>query len=182
MRTVLTCLLFSFGSSALAAPVAVTAGSVDLVQIKNETAEVPASIQGVTGTVDLEAGTGELTIPVRAWDSGLELRDNNVRGTFFQATEHPTATFSLTSLVLEDGAGTAKGTLTLFSGSVPVEASVKVSTDDAGVTTVKTTAPFSVSIADLGLSDNLTALIKLCAHQSVTDAVKASVTLTLAKS
>ncbi len=181
MRTVLTSLLFLFGTSAFAAPSSVTTGSIQLIQVKNETAEVPASIQGVTGTVDLQAGTGELTIPINAWDSALKVRDNNVRGTFFQAAEHPTATFTLASLTLQDGVGTAKGTLKMFSGSVPVEASVKVTTDEAGVTTVQTTAPFSVSISGLGLSDNLTALMKLCAHKSVTDAVNAQVSLTLAQ-
>ena len=101
MRTLFTTLFFLLSPAALAAASTVGSGSIQLVQIKNETGEVPASIKGVTGTVDLEAGTGELTIPLSAWDSGLEIRDNNVRGTFFKATEHPTASFTLESLALD---------------------------------------------------------------------------------
>jgi polyisoprenoid-binding protein YceI len=181
MRTFLTAFTLLVSTPALADAVAVSAGTIQLVQIKNETAPVAATIAGVTGSVDLAAGTGELTIPVRVWTSGLEIRDNNVRDTFFGAVEHPTATFTLSSLALTDGAGQAKGTLALYSGSVPVEAAVKVSTDADGTTKVETTTPFSVSIAALGLSESLVALMKLCSHASVNDAVEVSVTLTLAK-
>ena len=174
----LGCLVWS--SMAFAGAQTVSSGTVSLVQVKNGSAEVPATIAGVTGTVDLEAGTGTLTIPVNAWDSALEIRDNNVRGTFFQADAHPTATFTLESLSLTDAQGTAKGTLTLHSGSVPVEATVKVTSSEDGTAKVETVEPFSVSIAALGLGDALTAVMKLCAHQSVDDAVKVGVSLELA--
>jgi len=174
----LSCLLWS--GLALADGKTVSSGTVSLVQVKNGTAEVPATIAGVTGSVDLEAGTGTLTIPVNAWDSALEIRDNNVRGTFFHADAHPTATFTLESLALTDGQGAAKGTLTLYTGSVPVEAKVKVSTTEAGATQVETIEPFSVSIAALGLGEALTAVMQLCGHQSVDDAVKVGVSLELA--
>ena len=181
MKPILLLLASLFGPPASAEAVAVTAGTVSLVQVKAETAKVPATITGLTGTVDMAAGTGTLTIPVSAWDSQLDIRNTNVRTAFFQATANPTATFELESLALTDGAGSAKGTLTMFSGSVPVQAEVKVSTDEQGLTQVATTAPFSVSISALGLSEQLTALMKLCEHPSVSDAVEVSISLTLAK-
>ncbi len=181
MKNVFVIVFALLSPAALAEAVGVTSGTVSLVQIKAETAEVSATIPGVTGSIDLEAGRGTLTIPVAAWDSRLKVRNKNVRTAFFQAVEHPTATFELESLVLTDGVGKAKGTLKMHSGSVPVEADVKVSTDDQGLTQVVTTAPFSVSISGLGLAKQLEALIKLCRHPSVSDSVKVSISLTLAK-
>jgi len=181
MKMMISLLFVFFSQVASAGERAVSSGTVSLVQIKAETAEVPATIVGVTGSVDLAAGTGTLTIPVSAWDSELEIRNNNVRNTFFQVAEHPSVTFSLESLALTDGAGIAKGTLSMYSGSVPVQASVSVSEGPDGVTAVKTTEPFFVSISALGLSEPLKALMKLCAHPSVSDAVQVSLSVTLAK-
>ena len=107
--------------------------------------------------------------------------NHNVRTAFFQAVANPTATFELESLALNAGVGEAKGTLKLYSGSVPVVAAVKVSTNADGATEVVTTAPFKVSISALGLSEQLTALIKLCAHPGVGNEVDVSIALTLAK-
>lgn len=180
MRSVITMFLLFCSSPVFAGAQSVSSGTVSLIQVKNETAEVPATIAGMTGSVDLEAGTGTLTIPVNAWDSQLEIRDLNVRNAFFNAETHPTATFTLESLALAEGAGTAKGTLSLFAGSVPVEASVKTSTGEAGTTIVETTEPFVVSIAGLGMAEPLAAVMKLCGHQSVSDAVKVSIKLELA--
>ena len=181
MHALITLMLALLSPLAFAGPVSVSQGTVSLMQIKAETAKVPATISGVTGSVDLSAGTGELTIPVSAWDSQLEIRNTNVRTAFFEAAANPTATFKLTSLTLTDGQGEAKGTLEMFSGSVPVQATVKVSTDEAGQTQVVTTEPFEVSISALGLSEQLKALMKLCAHPSGNDGVAGSVALTLAK-
>ena len=181
MKPILLLLASLFSPAVSAEAVAVTAGTVSLVQIKAETAKVPATITGVTGTVDLAAGTGKLIIPTSNWDSGLEIRDNNVRNVFFQPKPHPPAVFTLESLALSEGVGKAKGTLTLYLGAVPVEAEVKVSTDEQGLTHVATTAPFSVSISALGYSERLTALMKICEHPSVSDAVEVSISLTLAK-
>ncbi len=180
MKTTLALVLMFLSPAAFADAVAVSSGTISLVPIKAETAKVPATITGVTGSVDLEKGTGTLTIPVGAWDSGLEVRDHNVRTAFFQAAANPTVTFELESLSLTQGAGKAKGTLRMYSGAVPVEAEVKVSTDEQGLTQVVTTQPFSVSISALGLSEQLVALMALCAHPSVADAVEISVALTLA--
>ena len=181
MTHLLTLLLALASPSAFAQTVSVASGTVSLVQIKAETAKVPATIAGVTGTVDLAAGTGTLTIPVNAWDSQLEIRNTNVRTAFFQAATNPTATFELESLALTDGAGTATGTLKMYTGSVPVQAAVKVSTAADGTTKVESTSPFMVSISALGLSEQLTALMKLCAHPSDVDGVEVSIALTLAK-
>jgi len=180
MKHLIIIMVTFLSPAALAGAVAVSSGTVSLVQVKAETAKVPATITGVTGTVDLAAGTGTLTIPVSNWDSALEVRNHNVRTAFFQAVDHPNATFVLESLSLTEGTGTAKGTLSLYSGSVPVAATVTVSTDAEGRTQVQTKDPFSVSISALGLSEPLAALMKLCVHPSVNDGVEISVSLTLA--
>jgi polyisoprenoid-binding protein YceI len=168
----------------------VSAAEIKLIQVKNGSAEVGATITGVTGSLDFlsgEAAAGELKIDVGTWASGDAGRDTNVRGTFFKATEHPEATFTLESLeglpekplLLDTEAmAVAKGTLSLYAGSVPVSANVKLSRGTDGYT-LQTTEDFTVSIAGLGMSDNLTELMTLCAHKSVDDSVRVGISLTL---
>ncbi len=121
------------------------------------------------------------------WASGDEGRDANVRGTFFKAAEHAEATFTLESLEgLPDkpllpnteAMAIAKGTLALYAGSVPVTASVKI-TRSPEAYTLQTTEDFVVSIAGLGMSENLSELMVLCSHKSVDDSVRVGINLTL---
>jgi len=168
----------------------VSAAEVKLIQVKNGSAEVGATITGVTGSLNLLPGdtaSGELTFDVGTWASGDAGRDANVRGTFFKAAEHAEATFTLESLegmpekpMLPDTTATAvaKGTLALYAGSVPVSANVTLSRSTDGYT-LQTTEDFTVSIAGLGLSENLTELMVLCAHKSIDDSVRVGLDLTL---
>ena len=175
-------------------PPPVTKGTIStaelkLIQVKNGSAEVGATITGVTGSLDFSPGVaaGELKIDVSTWASGNEGRDNNVRGTFFQAVEHPEATFTLESLenlpekpllIDTEANAVAKGTLSMYAGSVPVSANIKISRTETGYS-LQTTEDLTVSIEGLGMSENLTALMALCAHQSVDDTVRIGVNLTL---
>ncbi|MFT5682557.1 MAG: polyisoprenoid-binding protein YceI [Myxococcota bacterium] len=168
----------------------VSGGELKLIQVKNGSAEVGATLTGVTGSLDFlsgEAASGELKFDVSTWASGDAGRDVNVRGTFFKATAHPEATFTLESmeglpdkplLLNTEAMAVAKGTLALYAGSVPVTANVKLARGPDGYT-LQTTEDFTVSIAGLGMSDNLTELIKICAHDSVDDSVRIGLNLTL---
>lgn len=103
-----------------------TAGRVDVVSIKNGSAEVPARFEVVQGQVSIdpmavEATTGSLTIALSSWTSDLELRDTRMKELFFGVAEHPSTTFELTAIDAPSGKlekvgdvvkGTARGALT----------------------------------------------------------------------
>lgn len=177
-----------------ASPLTLKSGSINLVQLKNGSAEVPATFATPTGTLSPQ-GSGEFEIDLGSWDSALELRDTRVRETFFHATEHPKATFKATALTPEKpemplnssiavGAshkGVLKGELSLYSGSTSVEIPVSMAQSAPGEFTLSTPAPFQVSIEALGLNENLQALITECAHESVGDAVDVSFELVFAE-
>ena len=145
---------------------------------------------GVTGALNFASGAeagGELTINVGSWASGDAGRDANVANYFFKATENASATFALSALENlpekpllpgTEAMAIAKGTLTTYTGSAPVEANVKVVRTDAGYT-VQTTEDFVVSIAALSMGENLAELIRICAHESIDDSVRVGVNLTL---
>ena len=176
--------------AALLTNATISSAAVSLVQVKNGDAEVPATITGVTGALNFasgEAAGGELKIDVNTWASGDAGRDINVRTFFFKGADHPEATFTLESLenlpekpllAGTEASAVAKGTLSLYSGSVPVSASVNIARTETGYT-LKTTEDFTVSIAALSLGENLAELIKVCAHESVDDSVRIGVDLSL---
>jgi polyisoprenoid-binding protein YceI len=168
----------------------ISSGEISFVHVKNGTIEVPATMAGVTGELDFASGAdaaGELTIDVGTWASGDAGRDSNVRNYFFKATEHTSATFTLDSLENlpekpllpgTEAMAVAKGTLTTYTGSAPVEANIKLTRTDAGYT-VQSTENFTVSIAALSFGENLAELIRICAHESIDDSVSVGVNLTL---
>ena len=71
-----------------------------------------------------------------------------------------------------------KVNLAFDSASVTLKAPVTVARVDANTWTVATEIDAMLSIKDLGFSDPLAALITLCAHQSVDDAVAITANLT----
>lgn len=177
-----------------AVPLKLKGGAISLVQLKNGTAEVPATFSTPSGTLSPK-GTGTFEIDLGSWGSELEIRDTRVRETFFHATEHPTATFKATGLTPEQAGmpldssiatgathkGVLKGELSLYSGSTPVEIPVSMVMSAPGEYTLSTAAPFQVSIESLGLNENLQALMVECAHESIGDAVDVSFNLVFSK-
>ncbi|MFT4980013.1 MAG: hypothetical protein ACI8S6_005925 [Myxococcota bacterium] len=173
-----------------ALPLKLTSGSIELVQVKNGAAEVPAKFTDPTGTLSAD-GTDSFEIDLSTWDSEMEVRDARVRETFFHATEHPKATFEATSLTSADPslpldstlpvdatrAGVLKGELSLYSGKAQVEIPVSLSRPSLSEYHLNTEGAFQVSIESLGLNENLQALIVECAHESVHDSADGSFNL-----
>lgn len=164
----------------------VTGGTVSVVTIKNGDAPVPGTLDGVTGSLTL-GGTpsGSLEIALSSWDSGLELRDERVTDTFFHAADNPTATFTLSGFQGELPAPGATSTVTVSgavavaTGSQDITTSATLTQTAPGAFELTTPEPFTVQISALGLGDNLTDLMTLCAHKSVDDAVATQITLSL---
>ena len=161
-------------------------GQIQLVQLKNGTAEVPAHFETPKGTFKAD-GTGTFEIDLSSWASELELRDTRVRETFFHASEHATATFTVASAqgfdtgiaVGESSTGSLKGELSLYAGKTDVEIPVVLTHKEEGTFSLASAQTFQVSIASLGLNENLQALMVECAHESIGDAVDVSFDLTL---
>lgn len=167
-------------------------GSLNLVTVKDAGVEVPGEFRTISGTVAMPLGapqgtTADLTIDLASWDSGLELRDDRVRATFFGVDAHPTATFRLDGIetggalgVVGDRLeGTARGTLTWRGKELPVEAPVAITRRAEKTVEVMSTSPFTVSISALDMGAPLQALIELCQHQSISDEVRVSIDLLL---
>lgn len=170
--------------------IALTGGRVDLVSVKNGSAEVPARFEVVQGQVSIDplaiqATTGTLTIDLASWNSDLELRDTRMKEVFFGVAEHPTTTFELAAIDAPSGklekvgdkvTGTARGALTWRAVrqelSLPVE--LTRTADQAYAVHVPR---FEQSIAALQMNEPLQALIKVCEHESVDDVVKVSLDL-----
>jgi|GEM_PF-5450063 len=166
------------------------AGSIELMSVKNETAPVPlqfaafeASLLGVQsspGVYDFEDAA--LILPFADLSSGLDIRDQRVRDTFFHATENPNARFEVARMTLSAEAAQFEGKLVIgpFSQALTGEFSVLKASDEAkeevasGAIAVESSDPIVVSIASLGMGERLKALMELCGHQSITDAVKVS--------
>lgn len=172
-----------------------TSGEISLVQLKNGTAEVGATFDTPKGTFKAD-GSGSFEIDLGSWDSELELRNERVRSTFFHAAEHPTATFTVSSLTPDQAdmpldssiatsasrTGVLKGELSVYSGKTEVEIPVRLAHPDVETFVLSTTAPFQVSIEALGLNENLQALMVECAHESIGDAVDVSFVINLSPS
>ena len=168
--------------------------TVSMITVKNGDTEVPGKFEGVTGTLTFSDGavpndlTGSLTVDVSSWDSGLELRDDRVKATFFGIEDHSSASFRLVGIDglpeagIEIGAeseGTATGKLTFAGATAEVEAKVMVKRSGETDFHIDTVEPFVVSIETLGLTGPLKDLMKECEHKSIDDSVKVSVRLDL---
>lgn len=165
-------------------------GQVDVETIKNGSAPVSGSFAGVSGEVtiagDWSGVDGDVSVDLSSWDSGLELRDDRVKNTFFDLAAHGTATFALATVDgLPDGGPAETGSPVTVTGKlglngVEVDTTVQATLTPAGDGyTLATTEAFQVGIAAHGLGDRLQALITECAHESVDDGVAVSLALTL---
>ena len=85
------------------------AGSIEIVTIKNETAPVPLQIQSFEASLlGVESADGvfefedaALVLPLAAINSGLDIRDQRIRETFFHADQNPNARFEIARLILD---------------------------------------------------------------------------------
>ena len=139
--------------------------------------------QGALQVTPTDLSLTRATARVDLWtaQSGDPLRDGRLTKTFFEAGDQPTgsAAIRIREVVIEPkvldlgqtGKGTAKFTVTLkqgqFDGSLPIH----VERPDGERWHVTTTEPTPVSIAGMGLSARLAALVTECAHKSIDDGV-----------
>jgi hypothetical protein len=158
---------------------------VEVTTIKNGTAPVVGRFAAAEGELHVqnidtwEGLTGAIRVPLVQWDSGLALRDQRIRETFFRVPEVPRAVLELRaekpleSPLLVGAAAdlVLQATLSIGGPPVPVELAIRVKREGERAYTFESTAPVKVAISALGLSPHLEALVVLCGHESVADGV-----------
>lgn len=170
-------------------------GVIDVITVKNGSAEVPGRITGLSGDLKLPDPSswsqldGSFVVDLGTWDSGLELRDTRVKETFFEIASHPTATFDVDRV---DGApkgamtvGGAPAKLTLYGklkfhgASQELALPIQVQRTGEKGWVVESAEPFTLDSADFGMAEPLEALRVLCAHDSLNSAVTLNLHLAL---
>jgi len=158
---------------------------VEVTTLKNGTAPVVGRFGAAEGELHVqnidtwEGLTGAIRIPLVQWDSGLALRDERIRETFFRVPEVPRAVLELqvaqplaSPLLVGKAADLLlEASLSVGGPSVPVDLALRVKREGERAYSFESTAPAKVAISSLGLTPQLEALVKLCGHQSVADAV-----------
>ncbi len=158
---------------------------VEVTTVKNGTAPVVGRFAAAEGELHVqnidtwEGLTGAIRVPLLQWDSGLALRDQRIRETFFRVPEVPRAVLELQAdkplasplLVGATAALVLKASLSIGGPPVPVDLEVQIKREGERAYTFESTAPVKVAISALGLSPQLEALVTLCGHESVADGV-----------
>ena len=172
-------------------------GSIDVLTVKNETAPVPLRIESFDASlVGTEVAPGSfefeeavILFPLADLSSGLDIRDQRIRDTFFHSAENPNAALNITRMTVDESSAKIHGTLVVgaFSHDIngvfnivpaaPAEEGVVVEAEGMAV---KSSEPMVILISTFGLGERLKALIELCAHQSIADAVEVTAQGTIA--
>lgn len=169
-------------------------GTINLITMKNGTVEVPGRFERVAGEITLsdvdawQGIDGEVTVDLSSWNSDLELRDSRVKELFFEVADYGEATLSLSGLTGLSSAGlpvnstvkvSMRGQLALHGATRDLSIPVAIKRTGREAFQVTTPEPFEVKISEFDYGEPLAALIKECAHESISDVVKVSVDLML---
>ena len=161
---------------------------VEVTTVKNGTVPVVGRFAAAEGELHVqnidtwEGLIGAIRVPLVQWDSGLALRDERIRKTFFRVPEVPRAVlefqakqpFSSPRLVGGVADLLLQASLSIGGPPVQVDLAVRVKREGERAYTFESTAPVQVAISSLGLSPHLSALVALCGHESVADGVTIS--------
>jgi polyisoprenoid-binding protein YceI/mono/diheme cytochrome c family protein len=137
---------------------------------------IDGATQGLSGTLSVDeaswaSGTGRIRIDLKGFNTGLSLRDEDLRDQFFQADRFPEAIFTISRLdrltqgVLVPGRGgeaDAIGTLSLHGKEQPVRVPVVVLLSDVpSGRDLKVTGHFDVALADYAINRPARLFLKL---------------------
>jgi hypothetical protein len=178
------------------APVDVERSKLSLAVIKDRdvTSPVVATVRLLDGALSLGTtpASARLSVNLDSFDSTIPLRNERVRGIFFETSAIGWETAELTVPSIPDDAVSAlrarrplahvtlEGKLRVHGRTAPVSLVVDAGYADDGGLWVKTAAPAQVKISDLGLTDNLHRLSAICMHDSIDDVVTVTADLQFA--
>jgi polyisoprenoid-binding protein YceI len=164
-------------------------GSLDVVAVKNGTAEVAATLQVLDGELALNdqdawtGASGKVEVALTSFDSLNPLRDERVRNLLLQVGLQPTAVFELTGVsgLPSEGipvGGTATGNLsgqvTLAGVTQAVIIPVSIERQATQAWRITTVESVGLSLSSFGLQEESDALKEECKHESIADGVRVS--------
>lgn len=161
--------------------------SLSMIKDRDLKSPVTATMGVRDGAVSLAAGTARLSIDLDTFDSAIPLRNERVRGIFFETSGVGWDTVELTVAKIPDDvlgmlrdkkrvSATLDADVKLHGKTVkmalPVDASYMGTT-----LLVKSSRALEIKVSDFGLTDNLKHLSSICMHDSIDDVVKVDVAL-----
>lgn len=166
--------------------------SLTIIKDKDTKAPVLATLSLRDGAVSLEGSKARVSIDLDSFDSGIPVRNERVRGIFFETSGVGWESAEIDVPKLPDAAVAslrAKQPVSNLKLEVDLKVHGKwtklpmvVDADytDKGALRVKSAEPIEVKISDLGLGLNVRRLSALCMHDSIDDVVKIDAVLEFA--
>ncbi|MFB6346037.1 MAG: YceI family protein [bacterium] len=175
------------------------ASTVRFTSIKNKDLAVTGRFSTVKGTITvpddgkISQAKGSMKLDLSSLNTGLDIRNKRIIETFFQVPEQKSyryATFTFSSVnsqankleKLHDPIKlSVSGTMKLVGKKVKTTIPLKVTRTGQKTIRVTSQTPWVLSIKEFGLEKALDALMKVCGHNDVSDAVPLSFDLQLRK-
>lgn len=158
--------------------------SVSFATIKKQFVVEPATISGLTGSLD-EQGKFDIKVPVANVDTGVSIRNDRLNSLFFNAAVNPTIAingqFALAAFEQEIGKAIVPAAVTFYGKTktfnFPV---IIVKTKDA--ISVSSYTPVIVRASDFGIpTDNLTKLAATVGGLALSDVIPLNINLVFKK-
>ena len=168
-----------------AVDVAKSSVSLSVIKDRDMTSPVVATLRLRDGAISLDGTppSARLSVDLDSFDSSIPLRNERVRGIFFEtsAIGWETADVTLPSILADVVQAlrvkklvthvVLEATLKVHGRTAPLSLLVDAGYTDDGRIWVKTASPAQVKISDLGLTSNLHRLSAICMHDSIDDVV-----------
>lgn len=161
--------------------------SLSMIKDRDLKSPVTATMGVRDGAVSLDTGKARLSIDLDTFDSAIPLRNERVRGIFFETSGVGWDTVELSIAKIPDDvlatlrdkkrvSATLDADVKLHGKTVKI--ALPVDASYMGTTLlVKSAQAVEIKVSDFGLTDNLKHLSSICMHDSIDDVVKVDVAL-----
>ena len=163
------------------------ASTVNFVSVKKDAIGEVHRFTQISGSID-DSGNAVLTIPLASVDTGIEIRNQRMRGMLFETEKFPRATFHAAIdpgpvRALQSGeqmTTRVAGQLTLHGVTSPVEAEALVTKLNDGRLSVISRQPFILTADRFALVTGVQKLAQVAGLASISTAVPVTFALTFA--
>jgi len=158
--------------------------SVSFATIKKQFVVEPATISGLTGSLD-DNGEFAVTVPVTNVETGIGIRNDRLNSLFFNSTLNPTVhitgQFELAALAQDITKLTVPADVSFYGNKKTFNFPVII-TKTKNAITVSSYAPVIVRASDFGIpSDNLTKLAATVGGLALSDIIPLNINLVFKK-
>lgn len=158
--------------------------SVSFATIKKQFVVEPATINGLTGSLDSQ-GKFDIQVPVANVDTGVSIRNDRLNSLFFNSAANPTISisgqFKLTALEQDISRALVPATVSFFGQTKTFNFPVII-TKSQNAITVGSYSPVIVKASDFGIpAANLTKLAATVGGLALSDAVPLTINLVFQK-